>query len=304
MAILARHVDHDLANLVQRRRRSLDLSPIETDEIAVQTTTEKSLGVASSVDQGFLVGLPSESLELLGKRYSVPTVKQNLATIRMLFDWLLLGQIVASNPAHAVRGPKHVINRGKTPILDEESAQKLLGAINTNTLVGLRDKALIAVMIYLFARIDAALKTNIDDYYAEGKRWRLRFHEKNAKDVSKPVPHKLEAILDAYIEAAGLSGKNTPLFQSTRGRSGVLTGRRMSPSDAWRMVQRRARDADIETHICCHTFRGTGITNYLENGGSVEKAAEMANHSSIRTTKLYDRRNDEPTLEEFEKISI
>jgi integrase len=70
------------------------------------------------------------------------------------------------------------------------------------------------------------------------------------------------------------------------------------------MIRRRARDAGIRTPIGCHTFRATGITNYLENGGALEKAQFMAAHESARTTGLYDRRGDEVTLDEVERISI
>lgn len=78
----------------------------------------------------------------------------------------------------------------------------------------------------------------------------------------------------------------------------------MTTNDAWYMVRRRARDAGIATRIGCHTFRATGITNYLENGGSLEKAQQMANHESARTTKLYDRRDDKLSLDEVERIAI
>jgi site-specific recombinase XerD len=109
-----------------------------------------------------------------------PTVKQHLAAIRMLFDWLIIGQILPVNPAHAVRGPKHVVRRGKTPVLTEEQARHLLDSIDVTTLVGLRDRALIGVMIYSFACINAVVAMRVGDYYAGGKRWWLRLHESAA----------------------------------------------------------------------------------------------------------------------------
>jgi site-specific recombinase XerC len=95
--------------------------------------------------------------------------------------WLIIGQVLAVNPAHAVRGPKHVVRRGKTPVLTEEQARRLLDSINTSTVVGLRDRALIGVMIYSFARIGAVVARKVEDYYASGKRWWLRLHEKGGK---------------------------------------------------------------------------------------------------------------------------
>jgi len=111
--------------------------------------------------------------------------------------------------------------------------------------------------------------------------------------------------MDAYLEAAGIRDeKRTPLFRTAVGKTGRLTGQRMSTADAYRMVRRRAKDAGILTKIGCHTFRATGITNYLENGGTLEKAQAMANHESARTTKLYDRRDDRLSLDEVERIAI
>ena len=120
-----------------------------------------------------------------------------------------------------------------------------------------------------------------------------------------PAHHNLEAWLDAYLHAAGLADqKKTPLFRTTRGRTGVLTADGMTRVDAWRMIRRRARDASLDVAVCCHTFRATGITAYLGNGGTLENAQMMAAHESPRTTKLYDRNADEITLDEVERIAI
>jgi integrase/recombinase XerD len=258
-------------------------------------------------------------IEALGKDFEKPTVKQHLAAIRMLFDWLVTGQVVATNPAHSVRGPKHVVKTGKTTVLDTEQARTLLDSIRitrtvtlpdgtTNEVpcvVGLRDRALISVMTFAFARIGAVVAMRVEDYYPKGKRWWVRLHEKGGKRHEMPAHHNLEAYLDAYIEAAGISdaGK-APLFRSASGRAGTLTGKPMNRVDAWRMIQRRAADLGTRVKIGCHTFRATGITAYLEAGGTLENAQAMAAHESPRTTKLYDRTGDEITLDEVERITI
>jgi integrase/recombinase XerD len=110
-------------------------------------------------------------IEALQERMAKPTVKQHLAAIRMLFDWLVTGGVLASNPATSVRGPKHVIKRGKTPVLTTDQARVLIETIDTSTLVGLRDRALIGVMTYAFARIGAVVSMRVEDYFANGKRW-------------------------------------------------------------------------------------------------------------------------------------
>lgn len=244
-------------------------------------------------------------VEQLGRGYAAPTVKQRLAAIRMLFDWLVVGQVVAANPAAAVRGPKHVVRKGKTPVLTPDEARTLLDSIDTDTAVGLRDRALIGLLVYTFARVGAAVAMRVGDYYPQGKRWWVRLHEKGGKHHEMPAHHNLEAWLDAYLHGAGIADdKKSPLFRTAVGRTGTLSDRPMTRNDALRMVWRRARDAGLLTAVNCHTFRATGITAYLDNGGSLENAQMMAAHESPRTTKLYDRTADQITLDEVERIAI
>jgi site-specific recombinase XerD len=244
-------------------------------------------------------------IERLGHGFSAPTVKQWLAAVRMLFDWLVVGQVLAVNPAAPVRGPKHVVKVGKTPVLGAAEARHLLDSINTKTVVGLRYRALIALLTFTFARIGAALRMNVADVYWQHRRLWVRLHEKGSKQHCMPCHHHLETYLQDYIEAAKLADdREGALFRTTVRRTGVLTDRAMTQSDAWRMLQRRARDAGIPTAVCNHTFRATGITAYLDNGGSLENAQAMADDESPRTTKLYDRTDDQITLDEVEKIGI
>lgn len=243
-------------------------------------------------------------VEIQLKSYSKPTVKQQLAAVRMLFDWLVVGQVVRSNPASSVRGPKHSVKRGKTPVLDAESTRQLLDSIERDTDIGRRDRALIGTMTYSFARIGAVVQMRIDDYFYQGHRAWVRLHEKGGKEHEMPVHHALQDLLEDYLMQAGLKGTSAPLFQSVAGRSGKLTGNAMSQSDAWNMLQRRALDAGLRTKITNHTFRATGITEYLLAGGKVEIAQRMANHESSRTTGLYDRRPDLIALDEIERIRI
>jgi integrase len=145
----------------------------------------------------------------------------------------------------------------------------------------------------------------VEDYYPQGKRWWVRLHEKGGKRHEMPAHHNLEAYLDAYIHAAGIhEDRKSPLFRSAVGRTGVLTANPMHRVDAYRMIQRRAADLGMRIKIGCHTFRATGITAYLEAGGTLESAQLMAAHESPRTTKLYDRTGDEITLDEVERITI
>src|SRR5215471_12125789 len=90
-----------------------------------------------------------------------PTVKQHLAALRMLFDWLVTGHVIETNPAHAVRSPRYVVTKGKTPVLAPDEARALLGSIPTASLLGLRDRALIGVMVYTFARVNAVIRMKV-----------------------------------------------------------------------------------------------------------------------------------------------
>jgi site-specific recombinase XerD len=256
----------------------------------------------------------------LATDHATPTVKQHLASLRMLFDWLILGQVIDANPAAAVRAAKHVVKKGKTPVLTADEARQLLDSIPLKIgappqpgepdnrppcLIGLRDRALIGVMVYSFARISAALGMKVEDYYTEGRRAWFRLHEKGGKRHEVPAHHNAEAYVDTYLEAAGIGQeKKSPLFRSAAGKTGKLTDRPMHRVDAIRMVKRRAQAAGLSDAIGNHTFRATGITAYLEEGGTIEHAQRIANHESPKTTKLYDRTGDSIDLDEIERIRI
>ena len=244
-------------------------------------------------------------IEQLGQRLAKPSVKQHLAAIRMLFDWLVVGQVITSNPAAPVRGPKHVVRKGKTAVLSAEEARTLLESIPTDTIIGLRDRALIATMVYTFARVGAVLKMKVEDVYVQNRRTWVRLHEKGGKQHEMPCHHSLEAYLNEYLEAPEVAfDPKARLFRAMQRRSGRLTERGLSQPDAYRMIQGRALAAGIRTKIGNHSFRATGITEYLRNGGKLEIAQRMANHESARTTGLYDRRDDQISLDEVERILI
>lgn len=244
-------------------------------------------------------------VELLTRNRTPATVKQHLAALRMLFDWLVAGQVLRISPAAAVKGPKHVVRSGKTPVLAPEEAKALLDSIDLGTVIGLRDRALIGLMIFSFARIGAALAMNTEDLFHQQRRLWLRLHEKGSKHHVMPCHHALEAYLLDYLEAAGLGAETQrPLFRAAIRGTKTLGPNRLTRARAFEMVRRRARQAGIPTRICNHSFRATGITAYLKNDGQLDKAAQMAAHASTRTTQLYDRRRDEVSLDEVERIRL
>jgi site-specific recombinase XerC len=236
---------------------------------------------------------------------SAPTVKQHLAAIRHLFDWLVTGQVVPHNPAASVRGPSHTTRKGKTPALDAAEARQLLDSIDVTIPIGLRDRALIGLMVFSFARIGAALAMSVEDVYVQNKRMWVRLREKGGKRHEMPCHHTLEAYLHAYIEGSGIGeDPKGPLFRTIRRGTGQFSATPLPQANAYAMVRRRALAADIGTQIGNHTFRATGITAYLKSGGTLENAAAMASHASTRTTQLYDRRSDDISLDEVERIRL
>jgi site-specific recombinase XerD len=244
-------------------------------------------------------------IELQTATHAAPTVKQRLAAIRHLFDWLVTGQVVPHNPAASVRGPAHSARTGATPVLEPAEARQLLDSIDVSTPIGLRDRALIALMVFSFARVGAALAMRVEDVYVQNRRLWVRLREKGGKAHAMPCHHTLEAYLHAYLDGTGIANEpKGPLFRTIARGTGQLSATPLPQANAYAMARRRAAAVGIGTKIGNHTFRATGITAYLKNGGTLENAAAMANHASTRTTQLYDRRHDDISLDEVERIRV
>lgn len=244
-------------------------------------------------------------VEMQTQTRSAPTAKLHLAALRHLFDWLVIGQVLAANPAAAVRGPRHSALNGKTPVLEATEARQLLDSIDASTPLGLRDRALISLMVHSFARVGAALAMRVEDVFTQNRRTWVRLREKGGKRHEMPCHHTLEAYLHSYMDGTGIAGDpKGPLFRTIARGTNQLSRSPLPQANAYAMVRRRAVAAGITTRIGCHTFRATGITAYLRNGGTLENAAAMANHASTRTTQLYDRRRDEISLDEVERIRV
>jgi len=244
-------------------------------------------------------------VELQARTKAAPTAKLRLAALRHLFDWLVVGQVLPSNPAASVRGPRHVVKVGRTPVLEPAEARALLEGIDTSTPMGLRDRALIGLMVFSFARIGAALGMEVDDVFTQGRRLWVRLQEKGGRAHAMPCHHSLEEYLHAYLDGAGIAGDGKgPLFRTVGRGTTRLTRTPLPQANAYAMIRRRAAAAGIATKVGNHSFRATGITAYLKAGGTLENAAAMANHASTRTTQLYDRRQEAISLDEVERIRL
>ena len=211
---------------------------------------------------------------------SVPTVKQHLAAIRALCDWLVVHQVLAVNPAAAVRGPKHVVTKGATPVLTPAETRGLLDRIDTGTLVGLRDRALLSVLVYSFARVSAAVGMRRQDYFRQELRGWLRLHEKGGKRHDVPAHHRAEEALEAYLAAGGgLEDAKAPLFQSVDrgGLSGrALTRRAVLADDQAAGVGGGAAGVDVLPHVSGDGDHGVSVERGDARARATDRRARVA----------------------------
>ncbi|BCM94497.1 tyrosine recombinase XerC (plasmid) [Abditibacteriota bacterium] len=236
---------------------------------------------------------------------SKTSLKNHISGLRMMFSYFVEKGVLIYNPAREVATEKVRRNIGKTPAYDTDQVAQLLAHFKAETVVQLRDRALIGVMAFGFSRISAIVNLRVRDYVQQGRRAFIRTHGKGGVEVDIPVHHQLAEYLDAYIEVAGIAeDKNGFLFRSTRGNSKQLTGNPIDRVDAWKMVQRRLDNAGIGGRIGfgCHSFRATCGTNFLTNGGELEVCQKLMGHADSRTTKLYDRRELAVSQGDIERI--
>jgi len=235
------------------------------------------------------------------KGNSAATIKRKISALRKLFAYLVETGALLSNPAREVTTEKLRVKSGKTPALDAEQMRQLFDSFDPARLIDLRDRALISVMAYSLARVSAAVSLRVSDLIDLGRTQVLRLHEKGGVERDIPAHPRMVEYIDTWILAAGLTG-NMPLFPAFQFRGTAVSGRPLNRVEALRMVKRRLLSAGIPDVFCNHSFRATGITEFLANGGSLEVAQQLANHADSRTTKLYDRRATRLELEEIVRI--
>jgi site-specific recombinase XerD len=238
---------------------------------------------------------------------SKPTKKLHLAAIRHFFDKLVVRHAVALNPALSVRGPKHSVVEGRTPALSPNEVRRVLTSIDVTNVVGLRDRAVIGVLIYTACRVGAVAKLRRRDFCHDGRQRCLRLDEKGGKAREIPVRHDLEGFVDEFLSviAEHPADDAAPLFRSAVRRTNKLTAQAMTANDIQRMVKRRLANAGFaRSRLTCHSFRATTITDLLDQGVSLEDVQYLAGHADPRTTRLYDRRKKQVTRNIVERISI
>jgi integrase/recombinase XerD len=236
----------------------------------------------------------------------IATRNQHLSALRHFFDGMVTRHAIVLNPALSVRGERYAAIEGKTPEISIDQARQLLSSLDTSHVVGLRDRAILAILVYTSSRAGAVAKLRCGDFYNAGQQWMLHFNEKGGKSREIPVRTDLQELVRAYIEAAGLGDalKDTPLFQSALKRQRRLSGKRIHVNDICRMMKRRLKDIGLPLLYSPHSFRVTTITDLLEQGVPLEDVQRLAGHADPRTTGLYDRRKRKITRNIVERISV
>ncbi len=243
---------------------------------------------------------------LVGLGGSAAKRNLHLSALRGFFDRLVNRHVVILNPAASVKGVKETVMEGKTPEITVEQARTLLASVDTCSLIGLRDKAILATLAYTACRAGAVAKLRLGDFQFDGVQFVLRFQEKGGKSREIPVRHDLEGFIRAYLEAAGIAGeaKDRPLFRAGSGGAGKLTGNAMDSRVVCDLVKRRLKDAGLPSRLSPHSFRVAAITDLLTQGVPLEDVQYLAGHAEPRTTGLYDRRQKKVTRNIVERISI
>ena len=237
---------------------------------------------------------------------SVPTKKLALAAIRRFFDALVLRHAIVLNPAASVRAERYAVVEGKTPEIRPDQARTLLASIDARTPSGVRDRAVIATLIYTAARAGAVAGLRLKDFVHDGTQYALRFAEKGGKSREIPVRHDLERYILEYLAAAvsAEEPKTSPLFRTVVRRTAKFTAKPMSGTDVWRMVKRRLKSAGLPGNITTHSFRVATVTDLLTQGIPLGDVQFLAGHADPRTTRLYDRRQRAVSRNLVESISI
>ena len=235
-------------------------------------------------------------------RLSVPTKKLHLAALRRFFDRLVNRHACVINPAATVKAERYAVVEGKTPQIDPAQVRTLLKSIDVSNPVGLRDRAILAVLVYTAARVGAVAKLTLKSLKHDGSQYSLRFSEKGGKSREIPVRHDLEAFLLEYIEAAKITEGR--LFRTAYLKTKTLTKNAMTGIDICRMMKRRLKAAGLPGHFSPHSFRVTTVTDLLEQNVPLEDVQYLAGHSDPQTTRIYDRRRRKVTRNIVERISI
>ena len=242
--------------------------------------------------------------------------KGTLAALRRYFRLLVERHVCLINPAAEAETERYDVVEGKTPEITDAQFRALLAAIDTTTLVGLRDRLIIKTLAYTGARVGAVAGLERHHFYEAPGQWMFHFDEKRGKSREIPVAHDLQLLFDAYLERTGIKGERRtrdaktggweplPLFRTASGRSGELTKNPMTGNDIYKMMRRHAERAGIGIRVSPHSFRVAIATDLYEQGVPDDEIQTLLGHSDVRTTNLYKRNKRGVTRNLVERIRL
>ena len=232
---------------------------------------------------------------------------QVVACLRGYFDELVRRGALTSNPAASVEHYTIKTKIGHYQALKPHEMGAFLDAIKPETLLDLQERAIIALMGYSCARVGAVTKMKQGDVYEEDGHLFVSLDEKGDHRHYVPCHPELEGYLREFLARSSKPSDDCDLnpagwlFRRWDKKRKVLTGRPLSRLICYHMVKRRNGKVGL-ANVTNHTFRATGITTFLDAGGSLDDARRLANHASVNTTKLYDHRNEKVSLADVQKI--
>ncbi|WZO95874.1 tyrosine-type recombinase/integrase [Isosphaeraceae bacterium EP7] len=214
--------------------------------------------------------------------------------------------MIVLNPAASVKGIKETVMEGKSPEIIIDQAHTLLASIKTGNVVGLRDRAILATLVYTACRAGAIAKLKMSDFQHHGGQYVFRFQEKGGKSREIPVRHDLEGFIIAHVESAGVAteAKYRWLLRAGNGKTKRLGDEPMSSKTICDLVKRRLMDARLPSRLSPASFRVTAIADLLTQGVPLEDVQYLAGHAEPQMTGLYDRRQKKVTRSIVERISI
>ena len=240
---------------------------------------------------------------LQGLELATPTKKLHLAALEAVLRPPGQPPRLRHQPGRHRQGRAvHRSSRARRPRSAPTRPATLLKSIDASNPVGLRDRAVLAVLIYTAARVGAVAKLTVKNLVHDGSQYTLRFSEKGGKSREIPVRHDLEQFLLAYVQAAGIT--EGPLFRTANRKTKTLTKNAMTGIDVCRMMKRRLKAAGLPGQFSPHSFRVATVTDLLEQNVPLEDVQYLAGHADPRTTRIYDRRRRKVTRNIVERISI
>jgi site-specific recombinase XerD len=238
-----------------------------------------------------------ETRELSGS-----TIRRKLSALSSLYEFLCEANAVLANPVDGVKRPKADVNEGKTPALGDHQARRLLAAPPADTLKGLRDRAILSVLLYHGLRREELASLKVRDVQSRRGVPHLKVHGKGSKIRFVPLHPASQEALHAYLEAAGhASDADGALFRPLKNPVSGALDQAITPDGVYKLVRGYARKIGVE--IGAHALRATAATNALEHEADISKVQEWLGHANIATTRLYDRRKSRPEDSPTFKVS-